>query len=270
MRRRPKRLPWAFLGSLLLLLCAGSPAHGIVDGLPDGTTHPNVASIGIAFEDGWGHSCSGVLVGPRAVATSAHCTEVWQTFGEPVAVTFDPEPSGESQTYEVAAVHTHPGWTSRFLIRGNSKCGAYGQCGEDVGVVVLAKAPAGIAPATLPGLDTLSSLSKKQLLTGVGYGIQGFHPMFHPTGCCTRHVGLFRALPSREVTSDRYLKLAGEGTTAATFGDSGGPAFVGTSPTVAGLFSIHQAWAESPSYFYRLDTASALAFLGPFVTNSTT
>ena len=93
--------------------------------------------------------------------------------------------------------------------------------------------------------------------------------MFHPTGCCTRHVGLFRALPSREVTSDRYLKLAGEGTTAATFGDREGRRSSAPRPP-SPVCSRFIRRGGIPVYFYRLDAAPALAFLGPFVTNSTT
>jgi hypothetical protein len=58
------------------------------------------------------------------------------------------------------------------------------------------------------------------------------------------------------------LKLR-EGQTAARLVTLTRPPLVGDARTIAG-FSIHQSRGESPSYFYRLDTASALEVLNAF------
>jgi secreted trypsin-like serine protease len=48
--------------------------------------------------------------------------------------------------------------------------------------------------------------------------------------------------------------------------DSGGPAFIGTSSTVAGVVSGLDGNCSSTYYDYRLDTASARSFLADYVT----
>ena len=52
--------------------------------------------------------------------------------------------------YDAATFYTHPDYVDR--LNGNSKCGLYGQCTTDVGLVELATAPTGVTPATIaPG-----------------------------------------------------------------------------------------------------------------------
>ena len=63
-----------------------------------------------------------------------------------VLFTLDPSPTASSTTYDAAAFYTHPEYVDE--LRGNSKCGLFGQCTTDVGLVVFETSP-GIAPASL-------------------------------------------------------------------------------------------------------------------------
>jgi hypothetical protein len=72
--RQAARRLGALTATLLsvLVLALSSPAHAIINGLPDGNRHPN-AGLVLFGDVSW---CSGVLISPQYFATAAHCIDI--------------------------------------------------------------------------------------------------------------------------------------------------------------------------------------------------
>jgi secreted trypsin-like serine protease len=241
-------------------LLAPSAATPLIGGEPTGTTsYTNVGAFGVIRDGAFLEICSGTLIAPNVVLTAGHCTvyfEELERSGFDVVFTLDPVPSGTSVVYDAAAFYTHPEYVDR--LNGNSKCGLYGQCTTDVGLVELATAPTGVTPATIAPLNYIDTLDlKTQLFNIVGYGVEGFSNANTPLGSDggTRKVGTFEAL-GQDVTAARFLKLSGQHYNDETcFGDSGGPVFA--NGYVVAVVSFGQSWVcASNGYYTRLDTAS--------------
>ncbi|MCA1825079.1 MAG: trypsin-like serine protease [Frankia sp.] len=138
---------------------------------------------------------------------------------------------------------------------------------HDIAVVVLDKAVKGIAPAGLPKAGSLSNLSGSQQFTSVGYG--AYEVTNQPGG----HRYLYDdvrmvATGTLNSTNPAWLRISmnpshDDGGTC--YGDSGGPNFLGTSAVIAATTITGDAVCRSTNVDYRLDTASARAFLGQFV-----
>ena len=157
---------------------------------------------------------------PNAVLTAGHCTfffEDLESRAQPydVVFTLDPSPTAASTTYDAVAFYTHPEYVDE--LRGNSKCGLFGQCTTDVGLVALAISP-GANPASLAPAGYVDTLDlRAQVFTIVGYGVEGFanaNTFLGPAGG-TRKAGIFRAI-GQDVTSARFLKLSGRHSGAET------------------------------------------------------
>lgn len=70
-------------------------------------------------------------------------------------------------------------------------------------------------------------------------------------------------------TNKAWLRISGNPSTGdrgTCYGDSGGPNFLGTTNIVAATTITGDAVCRSTNVTYRLETASARAFLGQFVT----
>ncbi|MHB1243914.1 MAG: trypsin-like serine protease, partial [Gaiellaceae bacterium] len=192
---------------------------------PDGDAHPYVGALVV---DG-AVACSGVLVGPAVFATAAHCG----VDGARVAVSLDPMLGGGWSLQEGTFV-TDP------------------RKGSDLAVVVL-DAPMAVAAASLPAAGTAGSLAKGSLVTSVGYGYSS--------------PGVYDGL--RRTADSPLLKVGKATLTLSTaqggpcMGDSGGPQLSGD--TVLSLTSTGSKDCSGKAEAYRLDTASARAFLGGFV-----
>jgi hypothetical protein len=129
----------------------------------------------------------------------------------------------------------------------------------------------GITPARLPTAGSLGSLGAGTRFTSVGYGAQSVTidqgPAFHYAD--VRYVatgGLNAVTPS-------WLRISmnparGDGGTC--YGDSGGPNFLGAgageTSIVAGTTITGDFMCRATNVDYRMDTASARAFLGQYVT----
>src|SRR5206468_768106 len=124
-----------------------------------GNGHPNVGALLAqhAFSDGTWEECTGTLIAPKVFLTAAHCDEGVTR----VAVTFDSSYDASTGTTYWGTWHADPGYT------GNANGDPH-----DIAVVVLDKAPRGIAPAKLPTLGQLDSLPNDQPIVAVGYGAQ--------------------------------------------------------------------------------------------------
>jgi Trypsin len=263
--------------ALAMVLGAGM-ASAITYGQPDGNLHPYVGTPVYADEQGEGIGCTGTLIAPKVFVSAAHCTpsiaEMEQFGFELRGVQFDNvyDP-GTSRVYP-GTPHVHPGWP------GTSSVSGVGPDFHDIAVVVLDEEVAGIQPASLPSAGLLDQLAndgelKDQRFTVVGYGTtERTHepgsgtPVFDGFGTRRYAVSSFSAL-NKTVLRLAQNPSTGDGGTC--FGDSGGPHFLGagaqeTDVTVSIGAPKGDLRCRAMNQTYRLDTPSARAFLGQFVT----
>jgi len=241
------------LAVLTGLVLTASPAGAIVNGAADGNAHPNVGGLVNAtrYSDGTWLYCSGTLISPTVFLTAAHCGEQ----GERVRVTFDSAYEAGDTTYSgvFRADPAYPGNSSDV---------------HDIAVVVLDKAVKGIAPARLPKAGSLGSLKVGQPITSVGYG--AYEVTSGPGGHGYSYDDVRMAgVGSLNAVTGTWLRISGNSATGdagTCYGDSGGPNFLGSTDIVASTTITGDAICRATNDTYRMDTASARAFLGRFVT----
>jgi V8-like Glu-specific endopeptidase len=242
------------LGVLMLATAAGAITYGV----PDGNGHPEVGALLAqqAFSDGTWEECTGTLIAPRIFLTAAHCDEGVSR----VAVTFDTSYAYPSGTTYWGTWHADPSYDQKQSDP------------HDMAVVVLDKAVKGIAPARLPAAGSLAGLSGDQQFTSVGYGAQA---VTNGPGGKTYHYADIRYVSSGTLNSitPAWLRISqnpATGNGGTCYGDSGGPNFLGAGSgetnIVAGTTISGDTPCRSTNVDYRLDTASARAFLGQYVT----
>jgi secreted trypsin-like serine protease len=230
-----------------------SPAGAITNGTADGQKHPNVGGLvsPTQYSDGTWIYCSGTLISPTVVLTAAHCAED----GERVGVTFDTAYEAGDKVY-YGTFHADP-------LYNQSQSDPH-----DIAVVVLDKAVKGITPAKLPTAGSLSNLSGSQQFTSVGYG--AYEVTKGPGG----HQYLYNdvrmvATGTLNSTNPSWLRISmnpSTGNGGTCYGDSGGPNFLGSTQIIAAITITGDAVCRSTNVVYRLDTESARAFLGQYVT----
>jgi hypothetical protein len=238
---------------LAALLLVVAPAYAITNGQPDGNKHPNVGGLvaSEAYSDGTWLYCTGTLISPTVFLTAAHCDEGTSR----VTVTFDSAYVDGDKTY-TGAWHADP-------IYGHDQSDPH-----DIAVVVFDKPIKGITPARLPAAGSLSALPATQQFTSVGYG--AYEVTNQPGG----HRYLYNdvrmvATGTLNSINPAWLRISmnpSTGNGGTCYGDSGGPNFLGTTNIVAATTITGDAICRSTNVTYRLDTQSARAFLGQFVT----
>lgn len=254
------------------LFAAVGPAGAITFGQPDGNRHPNVGALLADYDpDSPGPDilCSGTLIAADVYLTAGHCTAFLEEVGiSDVWVTFAPEYDEDAATPPgiiPGSFVTHPDF-------GFSGPGGASDP-HDLAVVLLDSAP-GLVPAELPTEGLLDELKASHGLKGatftpVGYGTvredktTGPHALFFD-GIRRFTTQSFRSLQGAWLGLSQQPSTGDGGT---CFGDSGGPHFLGgvgsnllVSTTVTG-----DSQCRASDKAYRLDTASARAFLGQFV-----
>ena len=260
-----------FVAVALAAALAAGAAHAITFGQPDGGLHPQVGALLADFDDqspGPDIICSGTLIAGSKTSsavflTAGHCTAFLESVGiSQVWVTFAPEYDEDSTSlaglFEGTYV-THPGFPGKNPER------------NDLAVVLLTGAPSA-TPATLPTLGLLDTMKASHALndtrfTTVGYGTvrddktKGPHSLFFD--------GIRRfATQGYRSMQDNWLNLSmnpSTGSGGTCFGDSGGPHFIGSSLTIASVTVTGDRFCRATDVTYRVDTASARAFLGQFV-----
>jgi hypothetical protein len=176
-----------------------------------------------------------------------------------VAVTFDSSYNAATGTAYWGTWHADPGYNQAQSDP------------QDVAVVVLDKPVKGIAPARLPTAGSLGSLSAGARFTSVGYGAQSVTidqgPTFHYADVRYVATGGLNAL------NPAWLRISmnpARGNGGTRYGDSGGPNFLGAGAgetnIVAGTTITGDSMCRATNVDYRMDTASARAFLGQYVT----
>jgi Trypsin len=256
------------------VLLATGMASAITYGQPDGNSHPYVGATVIADEEGEGTGCTGTLIAPDVFLTAAHCTfglDQAEQFGfEFRGVTFDNVYDPGTSVVYPGTLHFHPDYASP----------GHNSDPKDLAVVVLDDPVAGIQPASLPSAGLLDQLAndgelQDQRFTVVGYGTTerayepgSGTPVFDGFGTRRYAVSSFSAL-NKTVLRLAQNPSTGDGGTC--YGDSGGPHFLGagaqeTDVTVSIGAPKGDLRCRAMNQTYRLDTPSARAFLGQFVT----
>jgi secreted trypsin-like serine protease len=257
-----KRTLVALAAAAAAIVLAGS-AVAITFGQLDGNRHPNVGALVFEDEDGErGILCSGTLIAPDVFLTASHCTaflESIEVAPDDVWVTFDPTFDDVSPLLP-GTYHTHPEF-------GFSGPGGFSDP-HDIAVIVLDDPAAGIAPARLPTLNQLGGMAlKNQRFVAVGYGTVREDKTKGPASLFFDGQRRF-AEQGFNALGKTWLHLSmnpSTGSGGTCFGDSGGPHFIGQSDVVASLTVTGDRFCRATDVTYRVDTASARAFLDEFV-----
>ena len=257
----------AAAAAVAVLLVAG-PASAVIGGTDDTANRfSNVGVLQLQIEDEWFDFCSGTLVRADVVLTAAHCTDFLVEEGpdgfgpDDLRISFDPE--GGAPLATVDHIVVHPDWFTAPPCIGNSKQRCLAPPAEDIALVFLDDAVAGVTPAPIADADYLTGLDlKSETFTVVGYGTDEFvtgstvSPKAIVVVDGVRSYRDVTAIPARDAFPDRFLKI----TQSTCFGDSGGPLF--HEGTVVGIntwtFSLR---CSGPNFAYRVDSAAALTFL---------
>jgi Trypsin len=238
-----------------LLLLRTSLTHAIINGTFDGNLHPNVGLVVAEAAGGKFTPCSGNLIAPTVFVTAAHCLEFIASRGATqVWVTFDSQANLDTSPLIPATLHPNPAYE------------ANAPDPNDVAVITFETAVEGIVPVDLPSPGLLDQVSADQLFTVVGYGVNeqilgDGPPTFLRDRARRFATSEFNALTQAEL---RLSMNASRGYGGASFGDSGGPIFLGHSTTVAAIVGLRGTQGTYEGY--RLDIPSARAFLSGFVT----
>jgi hypothetical protein len=264
------------LAVFALAAAAVAPAAAITDGSLDGNGHPYVGLM-VALDSGnhplW--RCSGTLLSSEVFVTAGHCVASPAAHAE---LFFDtgPIPRGDlplGQTdctghtgYPCTGdtggdVNENPGWNpDAFYL-------------DDVGIVTLDSPWVVGTYGELPDVGQLDSLhaGHSTTFTSVGYGLQRSFPTaaaFLNEGARTRYVAHpWLYMINTEFVGDFALLLSNNAAAGGTcFGDSGGPNFLGSSTTIAGVtsFGLNQECAGTGGV-YRLDREVDRAWIESFL-----
>jgi secreted trypsin-like serine protease len=261
-RKRP--LLASFAAVVILTAVISGPALAVTDGELDGNGHPYVGLMVAQDADGnplW--RCSGTLISSRVFLTAGHCTEAPAAHAE---IWFDADVTdAAAHNYPFdgdvgGTTYTHPDYDpNAFYIR-------------DLGVVVLDKAVRMSTYGKLPRLNSLDKLkpSSSTLFTAVGYGLQESFPdaaSWKENNVRVRMVAHPHLIQiNTGFVGDFSLLLSNNANTGGTcFGDSGGPNFLGSSTTVAGVTSYGlNGTCGGTGGVFRVDRSWSLDWLATF------
>jgi V8-like Glu-specific endopeptidase len=261
-----KKLWFALVATVALVLGAAAPAGAVTDGTLDGNGHPFVGLM--VAQDATGKPlwrCSGTLLSPTVYLTAGHCTEAPAAHVE-IWFQSDVEHGIPQNGYPTkgqvgGTPYTHPEFdTNAFYL-------------HDAGVVVLDKPMAMSTYGALPAANRLDALKPRRstTFTSVGYGLQKSFPdaaSWKEQALRIRMVAHPHLLQiNTGFTGPQSLLLSNNASTGGTcFGDSGGPNFLGDSNVVAGVtsFGINPTCGGTGGVF-RVDRPDVLAFVGSFL-----
>jgi secreted trypsin-like serine protease len=256
---------------LAAVLIVGA-ARAITFGQPDGTLHPQVGAL-LADYDGESPGpellCTGTLIGGSKTSaavflTAAHCTAFLESVGiSQVWVTFAPsydEDSTSTAGLFPGTYVTNPAYPGKLPEIG------------DLAVVLLSGQPS-VTPASLPTAGLLDKLKASGALnqtrfTTVGYGTVREDKTKGPQTLFFDGVRRYATQGYRSLENN-WLNLSmnpSVGSGGTCYGDSGGPHFIGDSLTIASITVTGDRWCRATDVTYRVDTPSARAFLGNYVT----
>jgi Trypsin len=269
LRRRTAML--AATAAAVLLLAAG-PAGAVLKGTTDTANRfANVGVLQLNVDGEWFDFCSGTLVRTDVVLTAAHCTDFLieegpDGFGpDDLRISFDPE--GDAPYYTVDHIVVHPDWLTAPPGRGNSKHLFLAPPAEDIALVFLDTAVAGVTPAPIADADYLAGLDlTSETFTVVGYGTDAYitgsaaanHPVVVFDGI--RSYRDVSVITEHDLFPDRFLKI----TAGVCFGDSGGPLFHEGTVVAINTWTFSYRCA-GPNLEYRVDSPAAQEFLATYL-----
>ena len=260
---------------MVALIVFTIPGSAITWGEPDLTNqYANVGSIVVVRPEREPvQFCTGTLISPTIFLTAGHCTSYLEELiadgvltPETIKVSFDAlnifDPAG---WIDVAQIATHPEYGS---LEYNNP--------HDVGVLVLAAAPAGISPAILPEEGFLEQLKREKILGDgpekakfivAGYGTTITWP---PPEVLDNGVGRYVALSEYRAIMKPWLLMSQNhnlGNAGTCFGDSGGPAFIEYNGqlVLVGITSWGDPNCVASGFDYRVDIPETLDFIAPFL-----
>ena len=259
----------ALLVGLLVVLVAAvvaPSARAIVNGELAGDRYPAVGTVVIQPGDGspMFNLCTGFLTSNRALVTAGHCAvdalNVQQQFGGSIGVSFDPSFDPTSQFIAATDVTVHPEFLDKQLSYKS----------PDMAVLTLSEDVDGVDPIDLPDEGQADELRNGDLLTTVGYGL--IQQCDTALGHCQVAYDPARRFATETVKSvSQWFLTVGQnpnsgGTGGVCYGDSGGPHLLaGTNTAVALTTAIFSKLCYATSRDIRLDTATALDFLAPYL-----
>jgi trypsin len=253
--------------ALAVLLVAG-PAGAVIGGTDDtDNVYENVGVLQLRIGSDWFDFCSGTLIRSDVVLTAAHCTDFLVEEGsdgfgpDDLRISFDPE--GDAPYVTVDHIIVHPDWFTKPPGRGNSKHIYLAPPAEDIALVFLDAAVAGVTPAPVADADYLAGLDlTSETFTVVGYGTDAFitgsllsnHPVVIVDGI--RSFRDISVITEHDAFPDRFLKI----TQSTCFGDSGGPLFHDGTVVAINTWTFSTR-CSGPNLSYRVDSEAAATFL---------
>jgi Trypsin len=234
----------ALLSAALAALTLAAPSAAVLDGTPD-TAHQYVGILVTQIGGDTVPVCSGFLVSSTVFVTAGHCVD---DLGGvlPAFVSLDQAFTPDSELHTGTAVP-------------NPRFGSAGPNSHDVALVVLDEPVTDLGYAELPGAGALASVPRSTPLTVVGYGANARHGnslLFR----LERTFGEARLVKTEKKAA--HLRMS----TAICFGDSGGPALLGSSDVAVAVNSfVSNRQCAGNSFAYRLDTAEAMSFLASYL-----
>lgn len=242
------------LATFGLLAGMSAPASAILNGAPDGGSHPYV---GVMYTDA--SLCSGSAISPTVFLTADHCIED----AIEVSVSFDEDPQPR---YPDGWPHPDAAWTTGTPMRIAEFCGRVSDytCppglpgffgSSDVAVVILDDPVELPRYAQLPESDQARTLTTGTRLTAVGYGVDtigrgGGQPDL--SSRVTRKSTTLRLLPTQRAIDEVTVRAQTNGQSGMCPGDSGSPLLLGD--TVLGVLSGGTTrLCAAPPYYSRID-----------------
>ena len=257
-------LAFAVLASLFT-----SPAYAITGNYKeDEGEHPYVCLVGVYDENHkWLWRGSGSLISPTVVLTAGHVTEspaAYATIWLDEEIAYDPQnpdPDGYPNYGKGTAngiPYTHPDFGYY-----TEKNGLVGFIANDVGVVVLDTPVALVEYGKLADVGTVDNLKVGTDVTFVGYGVQyqvnprWMGPRNAWTGIRARFYATANLLSNDYAISSTFMKCsanAAQGKGGTAFGDSGGPALLGSTNTILAVTSFGaNSNCAGAGYYCRVD-----------------
>ncbi len=238
-------------------------AGAIIGGEKDHAGHPNVGFIAaVSAEGNLIDSCTGTLVAPKVVLTSAHCVG-GKKLGlvDRYMVTFKQRAfrDGVPDGFIAGKPHPNPRFNLQFVDTGDAEA-FYRNSQYDIGVLVLERPAAdlypGIEPAALPvkgALEKYRTGTRNRSMTHVGYGV--------PRSGVFDGIRRTVSSPLAEVTGSLLFTEGG-----ICSGDSGGPVF-DPKGFVASVAAFVEGDCKDDAGGPRLDIEKTRSFLRKYGVN---
>jgi V8-like Glu-specific endopeptidase len=230
-----------------IVLATAAPAAAILNGTPD-TEHRYVGILVTEIDGQRVPVCTGFLVNSTTFVTAAHCVD---DLGDlPALVSFNQQFTPSSPVFTGTAVP-------------NPDFGSSGTDTHDLALIVLDTPVTNHGHAELPTAGRLASTDKKDPLTIVGYGADGF---LKGSGKPIPDFRLVRSFGESRISKVEKTGFNLRMQAGICFGDSGGPVLLGDSDLVVGVASfVNNGRCSGNAFAYRLDTAESLDFLAPYL-----